>query len=87
MWTTDVKYPTVLFDLDGTLIDSAPDLCAIANAILARDRLAPITLPEARSFGGHGVAAFVARMRAACGIANSEQDRWWPRFWPTRTAR
>lgn len=22
MWTTDVKYPTVLFDLDGTLIDS-----------------------------------------------------------------
>ena len=32
--------PTVVFDLDGTLVDSAPDLVATLNIIFARDRSA-----------------------------------------------
>ncbi len=65
----------VVFDLDGTLIDSAPDICGIANMLLAREGAGAITLDEARSFIGNGAAVFVARMRAARGIADSEQAR------------
>ncbi|MBJ3764279.1 phosphoglycolate phosphatase [Maribius pontilimi] len=64
----------IVFDLDGTLIDSAPDIHAIANATLAGIGAAPITLAEARSFIGNGVPTFVARMRAARGIPDSKQE-------------
>ncbi|MBL4558486.1 MAG: hypothetical protein JKP98_19735 [Rhodobacteraceae bacterium] len=40
----------IVFDLDGTLIDSAPDLHAIANDLLAAEGAPPITLDQARSF-------------------------------------
>ena len=63
----------VVFDLDGTLVDSAPDLHVIANDLLTAAGHAPITLDEARSYIGQGVAVFVARMRAARGIADSGQ--------------
>lgn len=63
----------IVFDLDGTLVDSAPDLQAVANELLATDGHAPLTLTEARGFIGQGVAVFVARMRAARGIADSDQ--------------
>ncbi len=63
----------IVFDLDGTLVDSAPDLQGIANRLLALRGLAPITLDEARSFIGQGVAVFVAKLRAARGIAQAEQ--------------
>ncbi|HHW4673024.1 MAG TPA: HAD hydrolase-like protein, partial [Xylella fastidiosa subsp. pauca] len=39
---------TVLFDLDGTLLDSAPDMLATANAMLAARGRAPITLAQLR---------------------------------------
>ena len=60
--------PAVIFDLDGTLIDSAPDINAIANAVLAQDGHDPITLAETRSFVGNGAGVFVARMMAARAI-------------------
>lgn len=63
----------VVFDLDGTLIDSAPDICGIANRLLAARGVAPITLAEARGFIGNGAAVFIARMRAARAIPDSEQ--------------
>jgi phosphoglycolate phosphatase len=72
--------PPVVFDLDGTLIDSAPDIHAGANGLLADEGHAPITLAEARSFIGNGAAVFVARMRAARGIPDSEQARLYAEF-------
>ncbi len=63
----------VVFDLDGTLVDSAPDLQAIANALLHPLGHAPLTLDEVRGFVGHGVAVFITRMRAARGIADADQ--------------
>ncbi len=63
----------IVFDLDGTLVDSAPDLHAMANTMLARRNLAPVTLDQARGFIGQGVAVFVARLRAARGISDSAQ--------------
>ena len=65
----------IVFDLDGTLIDSAPDIRALASAILAREGAEALSLAETRSFIGNGAAVFVARMRAARGIPDSEQAR------------
>ena len=65
----------IVFDLDGTLIDSVPDLHAVANSVLADEGAAPITLDDARSYIGDGTAVFVARMRHARGIPDAEQDR------------
>lgn len=65
----------IVFDLDGTLIDSAPDIHGIANTVLDHEGLEPITLDEARDFIGNGASVFVARMRAIRGIADHDHDR------------
>lgn len=70
----------IAFDLDGTLIDSAPDIQANANAVLAQMGAAPITLAQTRDFIGNGAAVFVARMRAAAGIPDSEQAQMYAAF-------
>ncbi len=44
----------VLFDLDGTLVDSAPDLAASANRLRARQGLPPLPLAALRPFCGSG---------------------------------
>ena len=66
---------SIVFDLDGTLIDSAPDIQGIANALLAREGKKPISLAETRGFVGDGAGVFVSRMRAARGIEDAAQDR------------
>ncbi|PAK93906.1 phosphoglycolate phosphatase [Stenotrophomonas rhizophila] len=50
----------VLFDLDGTLLDSAPDMLATANAMLAARGRAPITLEALRPVVSKGSRAMVA---------------------------
>lgn len=57
----------VIFDLDGTLIDSAPDIHAAGTTVLQRHGLEPFTLVEARSFVGHGAAVYIERCMAARG--------------------
>ena len=54
-----------IFDLDGTLIDSAADIRAAANTVLAAEGLAPLSLAEATGFIGAGAGVFVDRMAAA----------------------
>ncbi|KQM79948.1 HAD family hydrolase [Xylophilus sp. Leaf220] len=44
----------VLFDLDGTLVDSAPDLGAAANALREARGLAPLPLAQYRPMAGAG---------------------------------
>ena len=51
----------VLFDLDGTLLDTLPDLFAAANAMLAELGHAPRTLEEIRRFVGKGIPNLVLR--------------------------
>lgn len=65
----------IVFDLDGTLIDSAPDLQAIANAVLAAEGLAPITMAETRDFIGNGAGVFVQKFRAVRGVSDSHHAR------------
>ncbi len=57
----------VIFDLDGTLIDSAPDVHAAANTVMMPQGIAPFSLQEARSFVGHGALVFIERCLRARG--------------------
>ncbi len=47
----------VIFDLDGTLIDSAPDIHAAVNATLREAAIAPLPFDRVRGFIGRGVPA------------------------------
>ncbi|OUS33920.1 phosphoglycolate phosphatase [Rhodobacterales bacterium 56_14_T64] len=70
----------IVFDLDGTLIDSVPDIHGIACAVLDQEGCERITLEQTRNFVGNGAGVFVAKMRAARGISDSEQDRLYADF-------
>src|SRR5262249_1922364 len=63
----------VVFDLDGTLIDSAHDLAAAVNAALRRLAPAaePVPLERVRTFIGDGASMLVARTLSAAGVALS----------------
>jgi phosphoglycolate phosphatase len=58
---------TIVFDLDGALVDSAPDLAATLNALLTQEGLPPVTPAAARSMIGHGARALLASGFAAAG--------------------
>lgn len=57
----------VIFDLDGTLIDSAPDIHRVANEVLVLEGLPEISFAQARSFVGDGLPVFVSRALSALG--------------------
>jgi phosphoglycolate phosphatase len=52
---------TVVFDLDGTIIDTAPDLAEAVAVALAMEDLAPLPLPELRPLIGGGVRVLLRR--------------------------
>lgn len=56
-----------MFDLDGTLVETAPDLMGTLNVLLAREGIAPLPVAEARSLIGQGAKALLARGFAAGG--------------------
>jgi len=55
----------LIFDLDGTLIDSAPDIHAAANKLMDHIGQTAFEFNEIRSFIGNGVPVLVARMMTA----------------------
>ena len=55
----DLKGTTVVFDLDGTLVDTAPDLTAATNHALSLVDLPPITIEAMHPFIGHGSKAMI----------------------------
>lgn len=59
----------VVFDLDGTLIDSAPEIRTAVNLALAELGLAPLGLAEVASFIGNGLPVLARRVREATGAA------------------
>jgi len=60
-----VKRPqAVLVDLDGTMIDSAPDIAAAANRMLAQLGAPPLPPQTVRGFLGWGLAPQVAQVPA-----------------------
>lgn len=53
--------PLVVFDLDGTLVDTAPDLVGALNAILEREGIPPVPAQSARKMIGAGARALLER--------------------------
>lgn len=51
----------IIFDLDGTLIDSMPDLTQAINSMLSHFDLTPLTIEEATLFIGNGAIKLVER--------------------------
>lgn len=52
---------TVVFDLDGTLVDTAPDLINALNFVLDREGLPPVPLLSARNMIGGGARKLIER--------------------------
>ncbi|MGB3867160.1 MAG: HAD family hydrolase [Xanthobacteraceae bacterium] len=53
--------PLIAFDLDGTLVDTAPDLIGALNHILVREKLSPLPLDSARNLIGAGARRLLER--------------------------
>lgn len=53
--------PTIIFDLDGTLVETAPDLVATLNIVLASEGMAPVPYEIARNYVGGGAKLMIAR--------------------------
>jgi len=73
---------TIVFDLDGTLIDTAPDLIDTLNFILTREGLAAIAFDTARTMIGGGARGMIERALTEEGrvCAPAEVDRMFASF-------
>lgn len=58
----------MLFDLDGTLIDSVADIAKSVNILLAKENLPTLSVDEVRAMIGNGMAKLVERAFKARGI-------------------
>jgi phosphoglycolate phosphatase len=58
---------TIAFDLDGTLVDTAPDLVGTLNVILGEEGLRPLAMEHARDLIGHGARRLIERGFQAAG--------------------
>lgn len=72
----------LVFDLDGTLVDSAPDIHRALNTMLAEAGREALPLPDVRGMIGDGAAALVARAFAGTGepAASDALRGWLERF-------
>ena len=57
----------LLFDLDGTLVDSVPDIARAANLLLESEGFEPLGVDEVRAMIGHGIPKLVERVFIARG--------------------
>lgn len=64
---TALTQTAVIFDLDGTLIDSAPDIHAAIARTLAEEGQPPLSFDTVRGFIGNGVPVLIDRVMAARG--------------------
>jgi phosphoglycolate phosphatase len=65
---------TVIFDLDGTLVDSAPDLADALDRLLVELGFAPVGLEGTRALIGHGIPALVRGALAREGRVPDEAE-------------
>lgn len=76
-----IKFDIVIFDLDGTLADTAPDLTAALNHTLGQIGRAALRADQVRRMVGHGARTLLHRGLAATGeVSNALIDRTLPLF-------
>jgi len=71
MTSGELAGATIVFDLDGTLADTAPDLTRVLNATLDIEGLAPLSVETARTMVGQGARELIQRAAAVRGITFS----------------
>ncbi len=64
----------LIFDLDGTLVDTAPDLLGATNAVLAAKGRAPIDPASLRHMVGFGARSLITQAMAATGAPAPETE-------------
>ena len=65
-----MRFDAVLFDLDGTLVDSAPDLAGAVNDLLAERGLPALPYPRLRPLAGAGARGMLG---AGFGVAPADE--------------
>lgn len=69
-----MPHPIIAFDLDGTLVDTAPDLIATLNIVFADKGIPPVGFDEARTMIGGGVKALLKHGLATQGMPYTPED-------------
>ncbi len=78
---TAIRFKTVVFDLDGTLADTAPDLTAALNHALGELGRPPVPAEDVRHMVGHGAKALLRKGLAATGaVSEALVDEGFPIF-------
>jgi phosphoglycolate phosphatase len=84
MWMSDrdLEGWTIAFDLDGTLVDSAPDLIGTLNRLLVEEGLPPVPMESASSLIGSGARALLVHGFEAAGapVERAKSDELFERF-------
>lgn len=70
----DLSYGAVLLDLDGTLADTAPDMGAALNALLAQENQEPLPLTRIRPVVSHGAKGLLRLGFGESLITEQEED-------------
>ena len=65
---------TIVFDLDGTLVDTAPDLVATLNLVFDREGIAQIPYAAARNMIGGGAKRMLERGLRERGLSGAQAD-------------
>lgn len=67
-------FPLIAFDLDGTLVDTAPDLLDTLDTVLTAHKIAPVERSAARNMIGGGARVLIRRALASEGIMAAEEE-------------
>ncbi|MBB5770909.1 phosphoglycolate phosphatase [Brevundimonas vesicularis] len=78
----DLEGWTIAFDLDGTLVDSAPDLIGTLNRMLVEEGLPPVPMESASTLIGTGARALLVHGFEAAGapVERAKSDELFERF-------
>ena len=79
-YTRRMPHPALLFDLDGTLVDTLTDICATANAVRVSFGLPEAPLSTARRWVGHGAHWLLERALAENEPDQAMLDAAWARY-------
>ena len=67
-------FSALLFDLDGTIIDSAPDVCASVNRVLKTMDRPSVDVETIKMLVGYGARTLVEKTLEKTGVPGSEED-------------